>query len=316
MAAKSEGRTLTQMLREEVAHHRLEERADRLVQATAMIQFGGRWHRRTQGSELVVRCAYGAVMRRLRQTLVEDLGSRPDITRYVGTNLAHSGGWLVRVAPQALNTLGLPADPPADESSPVWTPIDIPAGTLTSPNTSRAWVRVGGAIMVGGSLNAPHAPVHFELGAPDAYLTQALSDQMGWPKAVDGRIVIKKSSLVEGMLTQLGAVQTLGVFREGRAYLAQRKQANRTANADQANLARITAAAEKQIRAIGFVVEMSGWEGFPEDLRPLALVRYANPEASLAELGSLLVPPVDKATVHRRLKRILNLALSVEEESN
>lgn len=300
--------TLTRMLREELAHQDRPDQVERIIQATAMVRFGGRWHVRPQGPEVVVRCAYGAVARRLRQCLVDDLGSRPDISRHMGTNLAHSGGWLVSVGQQELIALGL-IDPDQPEAT-AWPP---PPGEL-----DRAYlpIALAGAVMVSGSLSAPNAPVHFELNAPDEPTATWMADRMGWPHPIDGRIVIKSGALVEGLLGTLGSSTTLTTFREGRKLLALRKTANRTANADRANLARTTAASAKQIEAIEKIVEYDGWGAFPEALRPLALARVASPEASLAELGALLIPPVDKATVHRRLKRILDLAVPLEGESN
>lgn len=305
--------TLTRMLREELAHQEPLDRTERVIQATAMVRFGGRWHVRPQGPEVVVRCAYGAVARRLRQCLVDDLGSRPDISRHMGTNLAHSGGWLVSVGQHELQALGLLGRNPRDGQAPNALPWPPPPGDL-----DRAYlpVALAGAVMVSGSLSAPHAPVHFELNAPDHATAIWVADRMGWPSPLDGRIVIKSGALVEGLLGTLGSRATLTTFRDGRKLLALRKTANRTANADRANLARTTAASAKQIEAIERIVEFDGWGAFPEALRPLALARVASPEASLAELGALLIPPVDKATVHRRLRRILDLAVPLEGESN
>ncbi|WP_432214637.1 helix-turn-helix domain-containing protein [Salmonella enterica] len=45
-----------------------------------------------------------------------------------------------------------------------------------------------------------------------------------------------------------------------------------------------------------------------EELRSLALARLVNPTASLAELGELCDPPVGKSAVHRRLRRLEQLA--------
>ncbi|WP_336250523.1 DNA-binding protein WhiA [Stomatohabitans albus] len=299
--------TLTRMLREELAHIAIPDRASRIEQAAGMVRFGGRWHNRTQGPEVVVRCAYGAVARRLRQCLVDDLGSRPDISRHMGTNLAHSGGWLVSVGLDELTGLGLC---PVNRQGGSWPPPP------NEPPGQHIDILVSGAIMVAGSLSAPHAPVHFELNAPNHETAQWVSGKMHWPSPIDGRIVIKNSTLVEGLLKKIGGENTLMTFQSGRQLLALRKTANRTANADRANLARTTAAAAKQIEAIEKIVEFEGWGAFPDTLRPLALARVASPEASLAELGALMIPPVDKATIHRRLKRILDLAVPLDGENN
>ena len=46
----------------------------------------------------------------------------------------------------------------------------------------------------------------------------------------------------------------------------------------------------------------------PEPLRDAALLRVTNPEASLADLAVLSVPPVTKSCLSHRLKKIMSLA--------
>jgi DNA-binding transcriptional regulator WhiA len=46
----------------------------------------------------------------------------------------------------------------------------------------------------------------------------------------------------------------------------------------------------------------------PEKLLPLAAARLENPEATLAELGSILRPQVSKSTVKYRLKKLQKIA--------
>src|SRR5690606_1192913 len=87
-----------------------------------------------------------------------------------------------------------------------------------------------------------------------------------------------------------------------------RGAANRVANADRANLVRSVGAAARDVETIQRLLAARGWEELPEDLRSLALARVANPEASLAELGSLLEPAVGKSTVHRRLRVLTEMA--------
>ena len=53
--------------------------------------------------------------------------------------------------------------------------------------------------------------------------------------------------------------------------------------------------------------------GLPEPLRDTALLRLANPEASLSDLALLSNPPVTKSCLSHRLNKIISLA--GEEES-
>ena len=85
-------------------------------------------------------------------------------------------------------------------------------------------------------------------------------------------------------------------------------QANRIQNCDQANIDKTLAASEKQIAEIRRLQAGSNWRMVPEKLREMALLRLENPEASLAELGAMLDPPLSKAGVNNRLARISELA--------
>ncbi|MFT5223641.1 MAG: DNA-binding protein WhiA, partial [Glaciecola sp.] len=87
-----------------------------------------------------------------------------------------------------------------------------------------------------------------------------------------------------------------------------RNEANRLANADAANVQRAVAAASSQVAAVEMAVDTIGWGGLPDDLRTVALARLANPAASLSEVGQLCDPPIGKSAVHRRLKRLSDLA--------
>ena len=49
-------------------------------------------------------------------------------------------------------------------------------------------------------------------------------------------------------------------------------------------------------------------EELPEKLRETALLRIANPEASLADLAQLAMPPVSKSCISHRLRKLMETA--------
>ena len=49
-----------------------------------------------------------------------------------------------------------------------------------------------------------------------------------------------------------------------------------------------------------------GIENLPTDLSELALLRIANPEASLSDLAALSDPPVTKSCINHRLRKLMN----------
>ena len=67
-------------------------------------------------------------------------------------------------------------------------------------------------------------------------------------------------------------------------------------------------AALRQDAAIRKLLKRVGLDALPEPLRDTALLRLANPEASLADLALLSNPPVTKSCLSHRLNRIIALA--------
>ena len=122
------------------------------------------------------------------------------------------------------------------------------------------------------------------------------------------RVVLKSGERIAALLAAVGATRAYLEVEERRLRRQLRGEANRLANADRANLRRTIEASAAQVRSVESAIEWHGWEGLDEPLREVALVRLANPEASLAELGSLLDPPVGKSSIHRRLARLEALA--------
>lgn len=291
--------SLTVALREELAHADAADPARLMAEAAALIDLAGTLRLRggDDGSsvQVVVRCSVGAVARRLRGLLVDHLGHRPGLARRQGGNLRGTDGYLVEIGPDALVALGVLDDDGR--------PVSRDPATV-APRTGY----LAGAIMAAGSLSDPGGPVHFEITAPRETTAASLAGMIEGARAIETRVVVKGGDAVADLLAEVGAARTFLAFDQGRMRRDLRRQVNRAVNADRANLRRATGAAAQHIKAIEAVVDRLGWDGLPDDLAGVALSRMANPEASLADLGELQDPPVGKATVHRRLHKIVELA--------
>ena len=62
---------------------------------------------------------------------------------------------------------------------------------------------------------------------------------------------------------------------------------------------------QEQIDAIRRIERDYGLDVLPEKLQSAALLRIANPEASLADLATLSYPPVTKSCLNYRLKKLM-----------
>ena len=115
---------------------------------------------------------------------------------------------------------------------------------------------------------------------------------------------------IESVLTRAGATDTVLAFEERSIVAAARAEANRLANADHANLVRTSRAAQEQLDAVRALQREGALERLPERLYEVARLRLRYPQLPLRELAAKCEPPTTKASVHRRLKKLQQLASS------
>ena len=302
--------SFTAQVREELAHVDPGRPCCRTAEAAAMVRLGGALHVSGAGLGWVVEVGEGAVARRLHTVLHQLYGVRPEIEVHQPTALQRTRYRLAmpRPAQPVLERLGLLG---VDGR-----PVEVPARAVTAAaHDAAAYVR--GALMVAGSVSDPRRAAHLEIrvpGAASADLVRRLVKRCGASAATaaehqDGwRVVSKSGASIGAVLARVGAHASFLAWDAERLRRELRGEANRATNADEANLSRAVTAAARQVAAIEAVVAQQGWEGFADDLRATALTRLANPQASLGELAALHDPPVGRATVHRRLRRIESLA--------
>ncbi len=123
----------------------------------------------------------------------------------------------------------------------------------------------------------------------------------------------KDAETVVDILNVLGAHQSLMKIENLRVEKDFRNLINRQVNCETANLAKTVSAASKQIRDILKIGEYMGFEKLPDQLRKMAEVRIQYPDKSMAELGELLNPPVGKSGVNHRLRRLSEIADTIQE---
>ncbi len=106
----------------------------------------------------------------------------------------------------------------------------------------------------------------------------------------------------------MGASEIVLALEERSVLAATRAQANRLANADHANLVRTSRAAHAQLEAAERLRADGRLERLPRRLREAAELRLKHPTNSLRELAARTDPPASKAALHRRLRRVEELA--------
>jgi cell division protein WhiA len=172
-----------------------------------------------------------------------------------------------------------------------------------------------GALLGGGSLSGPRSP-HLELrttSVEGAEFLRGLAAAGGTRLGVLDRrrhavAYAKGLDAIESILTAAGAGDAVLAFEEESIVAAARGEANRLANADHANLVRTSRAAQAQLAAVRSLEREGRLERLPERLYEVARLRLRYPQSPLRELAAKCEPPASKASVHRRLSKIQELA--------
>ena len=185
-------------------------------------------------------------------------------------------------------------------------------GVLEEDCCKAAFLR--GAFLAGGSISDPEKRCHLELVTDHKSVageTVALLLEMGFHPHTTiraGRSVIyfKQSEAAEDFFTTIGASGAALELMNAKVEKDMRNAINRRVNCDSANADKIVSAAQSQLEKIRALDAELGIENLPPDLSELALLRVANPEASLSDLAALSDPPVTKSCINHRLRKLMN----------
>ncbi len=171
-----------------------------------------------------------------------------------------------------------------------------------------------GAFLSGGSTTDPEKGFHLELATPHRSVSRetcSLLLDLGFePKEAqrggNALLYFKKADVIADLLTALGATQASIQVQTAKVEKEMRNTITRRVNCDAANADKVVNAAQEQLEAIRRIVRTYGLDALPEPLRDTALLRIANPAASLADLAKLSYPPVSKSCLSHRLKKLMS----------
>jgi cell division protein WhiA len=190
-------------------------------------------------------------------------------------------------------------------------PVERPPRRVVARSCCRgAYLR--GALLGGGSVSRSHLELRTGEASGAAFLAE-VAELEGIRLGVQERAghavaYAKGAETIAELLAAAGAANAVLTFAERSVVGAAKSRANRLANADHANLVRSSRAAGAQLKALRRLERRGLLERLPDELRDLAELRLAHPALSLRELGLKCRPPATKATVHRRLTKLMRLA--------
>ncbi len=155
---------------------------------------------------------------------------------------------------------------------------------------------LAGAFMAMGSINSPTTPnYHLEIATNDEahaqFITKLMKRFYMPAKTIQRRnqfvVYLKASEKISDFLRCIGAFECLMKFEDVRISRDLRNSYIRLDNCEIANEVKTQAAASKQLEDIDLLQESGQFQFLDEKLKEVAILRIANPEASLNELCML-----------------------------
>jgi hypothetical protein len=300
--------SLSEDVRSELAGIAPRRECDRLAELSALFHTAGRIHLRGRGEiSLHLDLASSGVARRAF-SLLRGFGVTCEIRSYRRRAFGGETRYQLHVsgedrALQVLHEAGV--------VSARLTPLDRPPRRVVRRSCCRgAYLR--GALLGGGSVSPDHLEIRTEHRTSAEFLAE-VAEAEGIRLTVQTRddrssAYAKSSDTISELLAAAGAAGAVLTFAERGVVGAAKSRANRLANADHANLVRTSRAAGTQLRALRRLQRRGALARLPQPLQELAELRLAHPSLSLRELGLKCRPPATKATVHRRLQKLIRLA--------
>jgi DNA-binding protein WhiA len=298
-------------LRNELAGIAPKRGCDRLAELSGLFHAAGSVHLRGRGEVSVHLDLVSSAVARRAFSLLRALGIESEIRTYRRPAFDRATRFQLHV-PGTAKTLRVLHE--AGVLDVQHRPLERPPKRVVGRSCCRgAYLR--GALLGGGSLSGPRDP-HLEIrtgGLDGAEFVAAVAAKDGARLRVAdrGRFAVayaKGTETIIDVLGAAGAADTVLALEERSVLGATRSTANRLANADHANLVRSSRAAHAQIQAVRRLEKSGQLELLPQALRELARLRLRHPTFSLRELARKCDPPATKASAHRRLRKLQELA--------
>lgn len=171
-----------------------------------------------------------------------------------------------------------------------------------------------GAFVASGSVSGPGTPAHLEIYADSAAFLNTIQEASTAleirltrtdTKRRHPAVYSKNLETIRDFLVTVGSHQAALEFEERSIMSSIRSDANRRANCDQANAARCSKAAGRQIEAIRLLQKTGAGERLNNSLVEIAELRLEHPSATIIELGQSADPPLSKSAVNHRLRRLV-----------
>lgn len=296
-------------IKDELARHQPSRRCCRLGELSALMHMDGTYTiSGSKGHYLVTESTSPGTARKI-YTLVHSLFNLETSVVKVQKSTPRRGNVYRLEMPdqpgfhQVLNELGL-----LDSSL---TPEPVVPARLTRNNCCVASA-LRGAFLGGGYVSEPYGPADLEISFTSREACFAFRE-LARRKSLDPGIrerrnqwvlYLKKRQDISGLLAIIGAHSAHLEWESQTIINATKNTVNRLVNCDAANARRLAEASLRQRELMEKLESRGLLYQADKGLVEVAEARIRYPQASLAELGGMLDPPVSKAVVQGRIRRL------------
>lgn len=180
---------------------------------------------------------------------------------------------------------------------------------------------IRGIYLGSGSINNPENKYHLEMGLKNQEYADLAIKYLGEcniksnliKKNNEYTIYLKDSDEISKFLALLGANKSVLKFEEIRVQRDMNNKVNRLVNCETANMNKTMNAAIEQIEIISKLKKNGEFEKLDDTLKEIANLRLENPSATLTELGKMLKTPIGKSGVNYRLKKVIEMGKSIDD---
>ena len=159
---------------------------------------------------------------------------------------------------------------------------------------------------------ADNAKYHLELRLADSAFAERVNREYGelsfrvTPRKNHIILYLKDSESVADFLVFVDAVSAKLKLENVIAARSLRNEVNRRSNCIMANIDKAVAAAAKQLEAITAIRQKGLFDGLPDNLKEIALLREKYPEANLDEIADML--NISKSGANHRFAKLIELS--------
>ena len=202
---------------------------------------------------------------------------------------------------------------------------NLPADYILSDDElSRIYLR--GVFLTTGSINDPKkSRYHLEFFISDYDYANFIKDLLN-RYYLNSKIIkrenkymiyVKEAEKIGDFLRMINAINSLFYFEDIRIYRDHKNMTNRLNNCEQANVDKIIATCNEQIKDINIINSIGGLNLLDEKEQIVATYRLKYPESSLLELSEIISietgNKITKSGLYHRFKKIKDLANKISK---